>query len=164
MERISVKERHDWRQTAETHGFAFHTIDGKPYWDETAAYLAGPQGPVAAAQARHFRWSEGGGPWQFELATEAGALVHRAQVDGSELVLPDAIVLAPGVKYVWGITAAAGAPPVDWTEFTLAPAGQAVASAPGPDASRSERRLYAIWLRSQRMPRAATRVLAQAAP
>jgi hypothetical protein len=130
----------------------------------TAAYLVGPQGPVDAGEARKFRWSEGGGPWQFELATEAGALVHRAQVSGAGIVLPDSIALAPGVKYVWGITPVKSTSPVDWTEFTLAPAGQAIAPVPPGDASRSERLLYALWLRSQRMPRAASRVLAQSTP
>ena len=130
----------------------------------TAAYLVEPQGPVDAVQARKFRWADGGGPWQFELATEAGALVHRAAVNGNAFVLPDALVLAPGVKYVWGITPAKGISPVDWTEFTLAPAGQAIAPAPARDASRSEQLLYALWLRSQRMPRAASRALAQSTP
>jgi glutathionylspermidine synthase len=39
MERITLEPRNDWRRHAETLGFAFHTIDGKPYWDETAAYV-----------------------------------------------------------------------------------------------------------------------------
>ena len=38
MQRISFSERPDWRQQAEALGFAFHTFDGEPYWDETAAY------------------------------------------------------------------------------------------------------------------------------
>ncbi|MEX2453877.1 MAG: glutathionylspermidine synthase family protein [Rhodospirillaceae bacterium] len=38
MERIAVEPRADWRETAETHGFRFHTFDGEPYWDETACY------------------------------------------------------------------------------------------------------------------------------
>ena len=117
----------------------------------TAAYLVEPQGPVDAVQARKFRWAD-------------GALVHRAAVNGNAFVLPDALVLAPGVKYVWGITPAKGISPVDWTEFTLAPAGQAIAPAPTRDASRSEQLLYALWLRSQRMPRAASRALAQSTP
>ncbi len=36
MRRIAVAERANWRQRAEEFGFIFHTIDGKPYWDETA--------------------------------------------------------------------------------------------------------------------------------
>lgn len=38
MQRISVPPRDDWRETAEAHGFVFHSIDGDPYWDESAAY------------------------------------------------------------------------------------------------------------------------------
>jgi glutathionylspermidine synthase len=38
MRRQRVKERADWRQTAEAHGFAFHTLGGHPYWDESACY------------------------------------------------------------------------------------------------------------------------------
>ncbi|SEP34474.1 glutathionylspermidine synthase family protein [Pseudomonas sp. Snoq117.2] len=38
MQRIAFSERPDWRQQAEALGFAFHTFDGEPYWDETAAY------------------------------------------------------------------------------------------------------------------------------
>lgn len=38
MERFSIEERPDWRDTATELGFRFHTIDGEPYWDETAYY------------------------------------------------------------------------------------------------------------------------------
>jgi glutathionylspermidine synthase len=38
MQRIPVDERSDWRQLAEQCGFLFHTLDGEPYWDETAYY------------------------------------------------------------------------------------------------------------------------------
>lgn len=38
MERIGVQERDDWRQTAEEHGFSFHSLEGDPYWDESAYY------------------------------------------------------------------------------------------------------------------------------
>lgn len=38
MKRISVSERPNWRAYAEEVGFNFHTIDGEPYWDETAYY------------------------------------------------------------------------------------------------------------------------------
>src|SRR6478736_6888140 len=38
MKRISCPERDDWRQTADACGFNFHTIDGEPYWDESAYY------------------------------------------------------------------------------------------------------------------------------
>lgn len=38
MHRLSVAERPDWRRKAEEAGFAFHTIDGAKYWDESACY------------------------------------------------------------------------------------------------------------------------------
>ena len=38
MKKIHCAERHDWKQTAENLGFLFHTIDGEPYWDESAYY------------------------------------------------------------------------------------------------------------------------------
>lgn len=38
MKKIQCAERHDWKHTAESLGFLFHTIDGEPYWDESAYY------------------------------------------------------------------------------------------------------------------------------
>ena len=38
MQRIVCPERDDWRTTAESAGFDFHTIDGERYWDERAYY------------------------------------------------------------------------------------------------------------------------------
>ncbi|RXR06447.1 glutathionylspermidine synthase family protein [Pseudoxanthomonas composti] len=38
MQRLSIVERGDWRAQAAACGFDFHTIDGAPYWDETAYY------------------------------------------------------------------------------------------------------------------------------
>ena len=38
MQRIACEERADWRDTAERVGFLFHTLDGEPYWDESAYY------------------------------------------------------------------------------------------------------------------------------
>ena len=38
MKRHSLPERPDWRRKAEESGFAFHTIDGAKYWDESACY------------------------------------------------------------------------------------------------------------------------------
>ena len=38
MRRIACPERDDWRATAESTGFDFHTIDGERYWDERAYY------------------------------------------------------------------------------------------------------------------------------
>lgn len=38
MKRIVCDERPHWRSLAEQLGFVFHTIDGEPYWDESAYY------------------------------------------------------------------------------------------------------------------------------
>jgi glutathionylspermidine synthase len=38
MQRITCEERADWRDTAQRVGFLFHTLDGEPYWDESAYY------------------------------------------------------------------------------------------------------------------------------
>ncbi|MBR1147699.1 glutathionylspermidine synthase family protein [Bradyrhizobium sp. AUGA SZCCT0431] len=38
MQRIPCPERDDWRATAESAGFTFHTIGGERYWDERAYY------------------------------------------------------------------------------------------------------------------------------
>jgi glutathionylspermidine synthase len=38
MERLAVTPRADWRETAEAHGFAFHSSDDVAYWDESACY------------------------------------------------------------------------------------------------------------------------------
>jgi glutathionylspermidine synthase len=38
MQRIPVSERADWRHLAEQCGFTYRTLDGEPYWDETAYY------------------------------------------------------------------------------------------------------------------------------
>lgn len=38
MKRIPSTPRADWQATAEQLGFAFHTFDGEPYWDESAYY------------------------------------------------------------------------------------------------------------------------------
>lgn len=38
MQRLPLAERPDWRQSAESLGFTFHSMYGAPYWDESAAY------------------------------------------------------------------------------------------------------------------------------
>lgn len=38
MRRIAIGERANWRERAAEAGFAFHTIDGAAYWDESAYY------------------------------------------------------------------------------------------------------------------------------
>lgn len=39
MRRIRMNPRVDWRERCESVGLDFHTIDGEPYWDESAAYV-----------------------------------------------------------------------------------------------------------------------------
>lgn len=38
MRRVRIAPRDDWQRTAEDAGFDFHTINGAPYWDESAYY------------------------------------------------------------------------------------------------------------------------------
>jgi glutathionylspermidine synthase len=38
MQRITTPARPDWQQRAAEYGFHFHTMHGRPYWDETAYY------------------------------------------------------------------------------------------------------------------------------
>src|ERR1700733_11993593 len=38
MRRLAIEERADWQTRAEQDGFLFHTLNGEPYWDETAYY------------------------------------------------------------------------------------------------------------------------------
>lgn len=38
MQRIQIEQRPNWKDQAQELGFHFHTIDGEPYWDETAYY------------------------------------------------------------------------------------------------------------------------------
>ena len=38
MRRLTLPERPDWRETAQRMGFTFHTAEGTPYWDESAAF------------------------------------------------------------------------------------------------------------------------------
>jgi glutathionylspermidine synthase len=38
VKRIAITPRPDWQATAERYGFLFHTLDGAPYWDESAYY------------------------------------------------------------------------------------------------------------------------------
>lgn len=38
MKRVVVEPRPDWQATAARYGFRFHSINGEPYWDESAYY------------------------------------------------------------------------------------------------------------------------------
>jgi glutathionylspermidine synthase len=39
MQRIPVQPRANWQATVESQGFHFHSIDDRPYWDESVCYL-----------------------------------------------------------------------------------------------------------------------------
>ena len=36
---LKPPSRPDWTKIVESQGLLFHSIDGQPYWDETAYYL-----------------------------------------------------------------------------------------------------------------------------
>ena len=38
MQRLPIAPRPDWKDQAQQLGFQFHTIDGEPYWEESAYY------------------------------------------------------------------------------------------------------------------------------
>ena len=38
MQRLRVAPRKDWQTEVERLGFAYHTLDGETYWDESVAY------------------------------------------------------------------------------------------------------------------------------
>jgi glutathionylspermidine synthase len=41
MRRETITPRANWVKRVESRGFTFHTLDGKPYWDESACYVFG---------------------------------------------------------------------------------------------------------------------------
>lgn len=51
LRRERMVPRVDWRRRAEAIGFAFHTIDGAAYWDETACYALTAEGVDAIEAA-----------------------------------------------------------------------------------------------------------------
>ncbi len=73
MQRLATTPRVDWRTHVERDlGFAFHTVDGAPYWDETACYQ------FSAAQIDEIEAATG------ELEQMALALVDRVVRTGEE--------------------------------------------------------------------------------
>jgi len=54
MLRVPTEPRADWPKVVESQGLLYHSIDGLPYWDETAYYLfeAGEVDAIEAATAR----------------------------------------------------------------------------------------------------------------
>ena len=41
MQRIKIAPRSNWQNRAHELGFAFHSLDGETYWDESAYYAFG---------------------------------------------------------------------------------------------------------------------------
>ncbi|MSO54495.1 MAG: glutathionylspermidine synthase family protein [Rhodospirillales bacterium] len=73
MQRLAAEPRPDWREHVERDlGFVFHTIDGAPYWDETACYR------FTAAQVDELEAATG------ELEQMAMELVDRVVKAGDE--------------------------------------------------------------------------------
>ena len=56
MLRVPTEPRADWRKIVESQGLLFHSIDGEPYWDESAYYLF-EAGEVDADRGGHRRSS-----------------------------------------------------------------------------------------------------------
>ena len=121
------------------------------------ARLRGPEGVVSEDAARTFSWTAAA-PVRFELTTQSGDLVYRSSARGTGLELPADVRLARGQRYAWGIFAEGnGTAPLDWTEFTVA--GDAESNGPAVPTTATERVLYAGWLNSKGLERAASRML-----
>lgn len=105
-----------------------------------------------------FRWKPvtGAGPYRFALQDSAGAVLHEARTEETELRLPESITLAEGKAYTWEVSTrqANGALHANFGDFTVAPAAlrsEAMRMRPPPGASVSERAAYALWLASQEL-------------
>lgn len=103
-----------------------------------------------------FRWKpvDGAGPYRFELQDSAGAVLHEARTDATELRLPEGITLVEGKSYTWEVSTrrANGAMYANFGDFTVAPAAvraEAMRLKPAAGASVSDRASYALWLASQ---------------
>src|SRR5439155_4544349 len=57
MLRIATPPRADWIQIVESQGLLFHSIDGAPYWDESAYYLFEAQ-EIDLIEAATYRLNE----------------------------------------------------------------------------------------------------------
>ncbi len=57
MLRITTPPRSDWPKVVESQGLLFHSIDGQPYWDETAYYLF-EASEIDAIEAASYRLNE----------------------------------------------------------------------------------------------------------
>ena len=119
-----------------------------------------PEGVVDPLAAPRFAWEGAAQEWYIEIATDAGALVHRTRVAGNEFRLPPENSLREGERYVWSVASDAGESAAgDWTEFEVRKRSIPKPPLPTADATRTERLLYAAWLKSQGLHRAAARGL-----
>lgn len=57
MLRVETPPRGDWPKTVESQGLTFHSIDGAPYWDESAYYLF-ESDEIDALEAATYRLNE----------------------------------------------------------------------------------------------------------
>ncbi len=121
-----------------------------------------------------FRWKaiEGAGPYRFELQDAAGAVLHEARVEATELRLPGSLALADGKTYSWEVSTRQpnGASFASFGDFTVASAelrAEAARLKPAAGAPVSDRVAYAAWLGSRELndeARAAWRALSDERP
>ena len=82
VHRLPVTPRTDWRAHVERDlGFAFHTIDGAPYWDETACYRFHGSGDRRDRSGHGGTGTDGarlGGPCGSHRRGGLGAVAHSA--------------------------------------------------------------------------------------
>ena len=121
-----------------------------------------------------FRWKpvNGAGIYRFALQDAAGAVLHEARTEATELRLPEGITLVEGKAYTWEVSTrqANGTLFANFGDFTVAAAGlraEAMRLRPPAGASVPDRVAYALWLGSQELnddARAAWRALAAERP
>jgi hypothetical protein len=127
--------------------------------------LLGPEGIVTPEEARRFQWAPTNDGFRLELAASSGEPVLAREVKGGALDLPGDVSLKARTTYVWGLSPPVpGSKPTEWTEFRLADPNDKRPQPPRPTAAdpRSEWLLYAAWLRSRGLHRAALRLAANA--
>jgi hypothetical protein len=87
--------------------------------------LLEPRGIVTDPARLSFRWqrsAERSGELRFRLANENGEVIHEAIADGEQLVLPDTVVLAPGLRFFWHVedTSSSQRASPRWERFVIA--------------------------------------------
>jgi glutathionylspermidine synthase len=91
MRRVPLAPRPDWTEQVERLGFAFHTIDGETYWDESAAYAftleeieRDIEAPTEAIEQLCFAFIEKALGSE-EILARLAVPVHRAALEGAAL-------------------------------------------------------------------------------